>query len=136
MQGTVRLFIQVVDYDPFNSDDHIDDVYVTITRSPSSSFSSRRTYTGSYGISRIELSFRVQCDSNYYGSDCATYCIATDNSNGHYTCGTNGEKVCLSGWSNPSSNCTTGTVYIRCLYDMYTKKLTMMCIYQSTNVMP
>ena len=103
----MRLFIQVVDYDPFNSDDHIDDVYVTIRRSPSSSFSSRRTYTGRYGISRIELSFRVQCDSNYYGSDCATYCIATDNSNGHYTCGANGDKVCLRGWSNPSSSCRT-----------------------------
>ena len=109
LQSTVTLFIQVVDYDPNNPDDHVDDIYVTITRSPSYSFSYRTTYTGVHDNSRVELSFRVQCDSNYYGSDCATYCIATDNSNGHYTCGTNGAKVCLSGWTNPSSSCTTGS---------------------------
>ena len=39
VQGTVTLFIEVEDNDLF-FDDHVDDVYATITQSPSSSFSS------------------------------------------------------------------------------------------------
>ena len=82
IQGTVRLFIEVEDYDIFNSDNHIDDIYVTITLTPSSSFTSRRAYTGIHGNSRIELSFRVQCRSSFYGSNCATRCVARDYSGG------------------------------------------------------
>ena len=109
----MRLFIEVEDYDSFNSDDHVDDVYVTITRTPSSSFSSRRAYTGVHGNSRIELSFRVQCAANFYGSNCATRCVPRDDSGGHYRCGSNGERICLSGWSGPSSGCTTREFKIR-----------------------
>ena len=107
VQGTVRLFIEVEDYDSFNADDHVDDVYVTITRTPSSSFSSRQAYNGIHGNSRIELSFRVQCTANFYGSDCATRCVPRDDSQGHYRCGSNGQRICLSGWSGPSTSCTT-----------------------------
>ena len=106
----MRLLIEVEDNDLF-FDDHIDDVYVTITLTPSSSFTSRQTYTGIHGNSRIELSFRVQCAANFYGSNCATRCVARDDSGGHYTCGSNGQRICLSGWSGPASDCTTG-IYI------------------------
>ncbi len=101
------LFIEVEDEDIL-FDDHVDDVYVTITRTPSSSFSSRTAYNGIHGNSRIELSFRVQCAANFYGSDCATRCVPRDDSGGHYSCGSNGERICLSGWSGPSTSCTTG----------------------------
>ena len=107
IQGTVSLFIKVEDYDLSNPDDHVDNVYATITLTPSSSFTSIRTYNGIYGNSRIELSFRLQCSSNFYGSDCATYCVPRDDSGGHYSCGTNGQRICLSGWSGPSNNCLT-----------------------------
>ena len=105
----MTLFIEVEDND-LVFDDHVDDVYVTITRNPSSSFSSRQTYTGVHGNSRIELSFRVQCTANFYGSNCATHCVPRDNSQGHYSCGSNGERICLSGWSEPASDCTTGII--------------------------
>ena len=107
----MRLFIEVEDYDSFNSDDHVDDIYVTISLTPSSSFTSRTAYNGVHGNSRIELSFRVQCTTNFYGSNCATYCVARDDSGGHYSCGSNGEKLCLSGWSDPTTDCTTGTMH-------------------------
>ena len=107
LQGDVTLYIKVEDYDFFSSDDHVDDVYVPISLVPSSSFSSTTRYNGVNGNSRIELNFRVQCTSNYYGSNCATYCLRRDDSGGHYTCGSNGEKICLSGWSDPSTDCTT-----------------------------
>ena len=114
VQGTVTLFIEVEDNDPF-FDDHVDDVYATITQSPSSSFSSRQTYTGVHGNSRIELSFRIQCTANFYGSNCATHCVPKDDSGGHYGCGSNGERICLSGWSELARDCTTGiTAWIAC----------------------
>ena len=113
MQGTVRLFIQVEDYDPIGSNDHVADIYVTITLTPNSSFSARRAYNASdtNGNSAIELSFRVMCTSNFYGSDCATYCVARDDREGHFDCGPGGEKLCLSGWSDPSRDCTICKLY-------------------------
>ena len=104
----MRLYIRVEDYDSLNSDDHVDDVYVDISASPSSGFSSRRAYSGVRGNSVIEMNFRVQCISNYYGSDCATFCQGRDDNLGHYTCGSNGQRICRSGWSDPSTNCTSG----------------------------
>ena len=95
------------DYDPaFDDNDHVDDIYVNISLTPSSSFTSRRAYNGTNGMSVIELSFRLQCKSNFYGSDCATYCVARDDIVGHFACGPDGDKICLSGWSDPSRNCT------------------------------
>ena len=106
-QGTVILYIQVEDYDPYNSNDHIDNVYVTISLTPNSTFTPRQRYCGIYGRSRIELSFRLQCSSaDLYGSNCTTFCVARNDNEGHYICGLNGEKICLNGWSEPSNNCT------------------------------
>ena len=107
----MRLFIEVEDYDSFNSDDHVDDIYATISLTPSTSFTSRTAYNGIHGNSRIELSFRVQCKTNFYGSNCATYCVAMDDSGGHYSCGISGQKICLNGWSGSSSNCITRKLY-------------------------
>ena len=101
------MFIEVEDYDSFNSDDHVDDVYATISLSPSSSFTARQAYNGIRGNSRIELSFKVQCKRNFHGSNCATYCVPRDDNGGHYSCGVNGQRICLSGWSGPSSGCKT-----------------------------
>ena len=105
-QGGFQLYIEVYDVD-LNADDHVDDVYIEMSLSPSSSFTSRQNFYGDHGRSRIEFSFRVQCSSNYYGSDCATYCVPRDSSSGHYTCGSRGQKICRSGWTNPSNNCRT-----------------------------
>ena len=106
MQGAVRLFIQVEDYDPIGSNDHIDDVYVTIMLTPNSSFNSRTAYVGITENSRIELSFRLQCTNSFYGSNCTTFCMPRNDSEGRYECGPDGERICLSGWSDPSRNCT------------------------------
>ena len=37
----------------------------------------------------------LSCATNYYGSDCGTYCYPRDDYFGHYTCGSNGEKYAL-----------------------------------------
>lgn len=104
LQGRVQLFVRVWDVDTINNNDHVDDVYITIAISPNSQFTSLTNFYGIYGNSRLRLSFRVQCNSNYYGSDCATYCVPTDNVNGHYSCNAQGGKVCNTGWSGPDCN--------------------------------
>lgn len=85
----------------------MDDIYIHRTLASSSSFTDPTYYSGDYGNAMIQLSFRVQCDHNFYGRNCSTFCVHTDNSTGHYACGANGERVCLNGWRNPSENCLT-----------------------------
>ena len=105
MQGSFQLYVEVFDEDPFD-DSRVDDIYVDSSLSTSSSFTAEQWYPGDHG-SRIRLSFRVQCTADFYGSNCAIFCVAQDDSGGHYTCGSGGERICLSGWSDPSGNCLT-----------------------------
>ena len=104
LQGSFQLYVRVVDEDSGNSDDHVDDIYIDISLSVSSSFTTQTDFYGDHGNSRIRLAFRVRCNANYYGSDCATYCVNTDDSTGHYTCGPSGTKNCLSGWTGTECN--------------------------------
>ncbi len=46
---------------------------------------------------------RVVCREGYFGPNCG--CSPRDDSTGHFTCDTNGIKVCLPGYQNPSTNC-------------------------------
>ena len=103
-QGSFQLYVRVVDEDTGNSDDHVDDIYIDISLSVSSSFTTQTDFYGDHGNSRIRLAFRVRCNANYYGSDCATYCVNTDDSTGHYTCSPSGAKNCLSGWTGTECN--------------------------------
>lgn len=56
---------------------------------------------------RLEFAYRVTCAPSFYGSDCNKECVGRDDSNGHYTCNTQGEFVCLPGWTG-SPYCTEG----------------------------
>ena len=94
------MMIRLQDEDS-GSDDLLDRVIVNQQLSVSSSFTSTRTITGYYGKVTLDLSFRVMCQDNYYGSDCSRYCIPE----GHYTCDDQGIRVCLPGYSG--SDCLT-----------------------------
>lgn len=101
MQGSVQLFVDVTDIDTFNSDDHVDDIYAELTVSPNTQFTTQNNFYGDFGNSRISFSFRVMCSANYFGTDCATYCVPRDDASlGHYTCNSNtGSKICREGWT-------------------------------------
>ncbi len=43
------------------------------------------------------------CREGYFGPDCG--CSPRDDSTGHFTCDTNGIKMCLPGYQNPQTNC-------------------------------
>ena len=62
------------------------------------------------GSNVISLSYatRIECATNYYQSDCSVYCIPTNDNTGHYTCDTNGNKICLPGYTNTNNNCLDG----------------------------
>ncbi|XP_037944015.1 protein serrate-like [Teleopsis dalmanni] len=47
---------------------------------------------------RITYRVRVQCAVTYYNTTCTTFCRARDDQFGHYTCGSEGQKLCLQGW--------------------------------------
>uniref|UniRef100_A0A915HRV6 Delta-like protein n=1 Tax=Romanomermis culicivorax TaxID=13658 RepID=A0A915HRV6_ROMCU len=55
-------------------------------------------------FSRLELQYRVSCDENYYGKDCAAYCKPRDDTFGHYSCSPVGRKVCVDGWRGEACN--------------------------------
>ena len=48
----------------------------------------------------------TECDDDYYPrGTCNVYCAPTDNENGHYTCESSGNKRCLTGYTDTSTNC-------------------------------
>ncbi|XP_041359314.1 delta-like protein D [Gigantopelta aegis] len=46
----------------------------------------------------LRYSYRVICDQFYYGAGCDILCRERDDRFGHYLCGGNGTRLCLSGW--------------------------------------
>ena len=95
--------------DPRFGDERIDRFPLpVIFLSPSPVFTNPMTFVGDDGRANITLSFQVECATDFYGLDCATFCQYTDNENGHYSCNGDGTKMCLTGYQNPQSDCTEG----------------------------
>ena len=64
--------------------------------------------------SKLEYEYRMVCSRHYFGGDCDTLCRPRDDQFGHYTCDSDGEKVCLNGWQKDTTRpegdyCTKGT---------------------------
>ena len=104
MKGEFQ-FATVVRDDDTDADDLLDRVIVDRTLGVSSSFSSV-TRLGFYGVVTMQFEFRVMCESDYYGSDCTVRCTSRDDAMGHYSCDSNGNRVCLDGYSGV--DCLTG----------------------------
>lgn len=48
--------------------------------------------------SALSYEYRVMCDEHYYGSGCANLCRPRNDQFGHYTCSSQGDRVCTDGW--------------------------------------
>nr|XP_018904563.1 PREDICTED: protein jagged-1b [Bemisia tabaci] len=62
-------------------------------------------------IAKISYRVRVQCDRHYFNSTCTKFCRPRDDKFGHYTCDSNGDKVCITGWRGANCEiavCKTG----------------------------
>ena len=46
----------------------------------------------------FEYKIKVECDANYYGVNCAKNCEPRDDLYGHFTCDSDGKRVCLDHW--------------------------------------
>ena len=88
--------------------DLVDTILITplISAVPSQNdpFTEAMTYSGNF--SELDLSFRLTCMGNFYGPDCSAFCVDTNDTRGHYTCSNSGERVCLEGYQNSTTNCT------------------------------
>lgn len=104
MKGEFQFTVVVRD-DDSDADDLLDRVIVDKVLAVSSVFSTV-SQLGFYEVVTMQLGFRVMCDSDYYGSDCTVLCRSRDDTTGHYSCDTNGNRVCLSGYSGV--DCLTG----------------------------
>lgn len=92
-----------------NADDLVDKVYMQMTTLlVSPTYTAVTRYNGHNGAGSIKLQFRVLCQEGYHGSACNQLCLPADNdTSGHYTCGSNGLKICSTGWENATNNCLT-----------------------------
>ena len=102
------LLTTVYDNDGIGSRDLVDMIFISRSLSAVSlqngSFTEVMTYFGNY--SELDLSFRLTCQRDFYGPDCSVFCVDTNDTRGHYTCSNSGERVCLEGYQNSTTNCT------------------------------
>ena len=56
------------------------------------------THTHNGPAATIVYKLRVVCDEHYYAAKCTKYCMPKDDIMGHYTCDSEGNRVCMSGW--------------------------------------
>ena len=107
IQGSIQLALSVSDVDGSSSDDAIDLFLIDINNPVRTVFSlAPETHFGTFRNEHIvELNFQLSCAENFFGSDCATFCMERDDDLGHYTCGSDGSFVCRQGYQNPATNC-------------------------------
>ena len=106
------MYIRAFDEDPVD-DDHLDNIFINMELSESSNFTAVQEFTGEMNKVTVSMTFRVMCQENFYGTNCATFCVAqNDDQNGHYTCNGDGSIQCLPGFENTINNCTDGEYYM------------------------
>ena len=99
LQGQLQLEIQIN-----TSREFLAEIIIMEDLIPSKHFSDPVVY--SERTVSIELSFLVSCVNNYHGPHCAVLCEERDDELGHFTCDGEGDKVCLHGYKNLTTNCT------------------------------
>jgi hypothetical protein len=99
VQGEFQFAVRVDDRDS-DTDDLLDRVIVNLQLAPRSTFTGV-TRTGRNEVVTMGYNFRVQCEANYFGSDCTVFCTSDQ----FFTCDSNGRRVCSDGYSG--SDCRT-----------------------------
>ena len=106
----MQLAVEVIDLDALqqslNANDLVDRFVINrndITLG--ADFPASARYNGVFGFGLLYLSFRVKCADNFYGADCNDFCQARNDSQGHYTCDSGGNNICLEGFQDPITDC-------------------------------
>ena len=120
MQTGFQLFIRAKDHDDgvLNSDDDLDDIFINQSQEPNKGYSQLIEYYGKNKRVSVRLRYRIDCQPNYYGRNCAKFCTAqNDDVNGHYTCNSaDGSIQCRDGYENPSNYCRDSKLAIPDIY--------------------
>ncbi|KAI6649065.1 Protein jagged-1a-like [Oopsacas minuta] len=109
----VQTVLAVRDFD-LSGDNYftlIDYIDVNWTRSAGEDIE-RRNYAGAYKNMIVHVGLKIDCWEAWYGEYCNVYCVRRDDSEGHYECDTNGDKLCLEGWTGV--HCLTRICYPAC----------------------
>ena len=116
IQTNVQINIEVLDDNGVSStvnSTRILNTQANLSPQVSGTFSSNTTVNeGGSNVISLSYATRIKCATNSYQSDCSVYCILTNDNTGHYTCDTNGNKICLPGYGNTSNNSLDGTFLI------------------------
>lgn len=83
-------------------------IFAPVSQMPGDPFTAPQNFSGVNGMATLELRFQINCAvmTGFYGVDCNTFCLDTNDTTGHYTCDQDGMRVCLDGYLNPATNCT------------------------------
>ena len=98
-QGGFQLFFEARDDDAgVSGADHLEDIFINLSL-PVDGFVSN-IYNGNRVT--VNMYFFVNCQDDYYGRDCSTFCVPQNNQNGHYTCDEDdGSIICLPNYYGP-----------------------------------
>ncbi|PAA61446.1 hypothetical protein BOX15_Mlig022047g1, partial [Macrostomum lignano] len=102
--GHAYVKVDVVDKDTFPPDDPMSKFTASL---PLIADNVRRDMelTSPARHHRLSMTHWFTCYTNFYGQDCNTYCVAqNDDVNGHYTCDSNGRRVCMIGFTGTLCN--------------------------------
>ena len=110
MQGRIQFFIDAIDsaVEPIETLDIINRFAVNLELGFGPKLTPRATYNGTFNTilsqQALDMGFRVQCSTNYYGSDCNAYCRPLKGVN---MCNNQEGVVCVQSNRDPSTNCST-----------------------------
>ena len=116
--GSAAFYVRVKDFDYLSGDDLVDEINVRISNLMPGESTRRIRTTGVYRNGKITLDFQLECWDYFYGKNCDRYCIPTDDNRGHFTCGPDGEIVCLRGWQDPANHCLTRKFISQSMFDI------------------
>ena len=103
-----------IDDDGSGPDQYIDTVLIELTVANDSSTSLTFQGLRNDTPSEAAISFSFTCDTDYYGSLCTVYCLAQDDTSGHYTCDPITRNIiCNDGFIG--SNCEIQQIHFRAL---------------------
>ncbi len=129
-QGSFQLYYRIV---TISTGQEVDSGQQILAQ-PIQDRTSALTVTGNSSISGARTTLflsggpRVVCREGYFGPNCG--CSPRNDYTGHFTCDTNGTKVCLPGYQNPQTNC------VLVIKAMTTIELTNIMQTRSTNEPP
>ncbi|PAA55287.1 hypothetical protein BOX15_Mlig020206g1 [Macrostomum lignano] len=107
-----RLFIRVIVHDKDSTADDLIDIFSATLEASGPDAKDLTIVSHAMGHT-LRIRYWYSCHSGYYGALCNTYCMEKNNAwDGHYTCGSDGQKVCRSGWIGADCKtphpCSTG----------------------------